>query len=409
MLEVRNQMTETNSRSIGSPIPAAGENRRSQPGWRSARGVLALKERLTTDYWRIRFISLLFILFLSGLNAVWAQSGGDSEGAGDDISGRLWGRRQGLPQGVRVLRDIPYGCDRKQRMDVYIPPHPNKAPVLFMVHGGAWRFGDKAARSVVENKVARWGPLGFIFISANNRLLPGAGPLQQAEDVARALAVAQAKAASWGGDPAEFILMGHSAGAHLVNILASDPSRAYRLGAQPWLGNISLDTSAMNVVKTMQGRHYWFFNMAFGRDAKYWKAVSPSHLLSADARPMLLVCSSLRSDNPCVQAHDFAAKAASLGVRVEVLEEPLSHGQINKRLGTPGAYTDAVESFMQSLSPAAMKALANRPARIREACADDFKTFCSGVQPGGGRIIACLRQNFDKLSPGCRQALTAAR
>jgi hypothetical protein len=54
MLELRNQMTETNSRTIGSPIPAAGENRRSQPGWRSTRGVLTLEERLTADYWKIR-------------------------------------------------------------------------------------------------------------------------------------------------------------------------------------------------------------------------------------------------------------------------------------------------------------------------------------------------------------------
>ena len=159
----------------------------------------------------------------------------------------------------------------------------------------------------------------------------------------------------------------------------------------------------------MQGSHHRLYDMAFGRDAKYWKAASLFHLLSADTRPMLLVCSSVRPDNPCVQTHDFAAKAASLGLRVEVLEEPLSHGQINNRLGIPAPYTDAVESFMQSLDPAAIKALANSPSRIREACGGDLKTFCSGVQPGGGRIFACLRRNFDKLSPGCRKALTAAR
>ena len=265
-----------------------------------------------------------------------------------------------MPKGVRLLRDIPYGGDRKQRMDVYLPPHPAQAPVIFMVHGGAWRFGDKASRAVVENKVARWSPLGFIFISVNNRLLPKAGPLEQVEDVARALAAAQAKAASWGGDPSRFILMGHSAGAHLVDLLASAPSKASQFGVQPWLGTISLDSAAMDVVKIMEGHHFWFYNMAFGHDAKYWRAASPYHELSGDAAPMLLVCSTKRADSPCIQAHEFAAKAASLGIRVKLLEEPLSHGQINGKLGTQGTYTDAVESFMGSLSPAVMKALPNR-------------------------------------------------
>lgn len=41
----------------------------------------------------------------------------------------------------------------------------------------------------------------------------------------------------------------------------------------------------------------------------------------------------------------------------------------------------------------------------RKACAADFQKFCSGTRPGEGRIIACLRQNTDKLSPGCQQAM----
>ena len=54
---------------------------------------------------------------------------------------------------------------------------------------------------------------------------------------------------------------------------------------------------------------------------------------------------------------------------------------------------------------------ADDPGRgaVRQACQADYKTFCPGVQRGGGRIVACLQQNFDKLSPGCQQALTAAK
>ena len=44
---------------------------------------------------------------------------------------------------------------------------------------------------------------------------------------------------------------------------------------------------------------------------------------------------------------------------------------------------------------------------VRQACAGDFKTYCSNVQPGGGRILACLQQNAAKLPPACQQALAS--
>jgi Cysteine rich repeat len=41
---------------------------------------------------------------------------------------------------------------------------------------------------------------------------------------------------------------------------------------------------------------------------------------------------------------------------------------------------------------------------IRTACDGDFRTYCRGVQFGGGRVIGCLRENAANLSPRCRQA-----
>lgn len=261
-----------------------------------------------------------------------------------------------LPVGVRLLRDVPYGADEKQRMDIYLPSQAVGAPVIFMVHGGAWRLGDKAAKSVVENKIARWVSRGFIFISINYRMLPKTAPAAQAEDVALALATAQAQAVSWGGDPAKFILMGHSAGAHLVALLAASPDKAYRLGAEPWLGSILLDSAALDVVEIMGAKHALFYDNAFGDQAAHWKTVSPYYLLSATAAPFLLVCSTLRSDS-CPQAVRFASRATALNVRAEILRQDLSHKDINRLLGVAGGYTDAVESFMASLDESARQLL----------------------------------------------------
>lgn len=256
-----------------------------------------------------------------------------------------------LPPGVRLVRDVAYGKSEQQRMDVYLPRHAAAAPVILMVHGGGWRRGDKRMDSVVQNKMSRWVSQGFIFISINYRLLPEADPIEQARDVARALAAAQDKAVEWGGDPEKFILMGHSAGAHLSALLATSPGLASQSGARPWLGTVALDSAAFNVVQIMEARHPGLYDDAFGEDPAYWRRASPYHQLTAAMRPLMAVCSTRRSDS-CQQAHRFDDKAAALKVRVDVLEEDLSHREINQQLGLEGSYTDSVESFMGTLDRA---------------------------------------------------------
>jgi hypothetical protein len=44
------------------------------------------------------------------------------------------------------------------------------------------------------------------------------------------------------------------------------------------------------------------------------------------------------------------------------------------------------------------------PAALRAGCAEDAQKLCAGVQPGGGRIVACLKEHKDSLSERCKQA-----
>jgi acetyl esterase/lipase len=251
--------------------------------------------------------------------------------------------------GARVIHNVSYGPSSAQAMDIYLPPQAENAPVILMVHGGAWTLGDKSLGRVVTNKAEHWLPKGYVFISIDNKLLPAAGPLEQAHDVAKALAFAQSRAHSWGGDPARFVLMGHSAGAHLVDVLAADPQLAFKDGAKPWLGTVSLDTATVDVMETMRSRHYGFYDTAFGKDPAYWAATSPMQLLTSAPKPMLMVCSTRRPDHPCPGNQKFAAKVTQLGGTATVLQEDLTHREINENLGLPGSYTSAVDAFLSSL------------------------------------------------------------
>jgi len=54
---------------------------------------------------------------------------------------------------------------------------------------------------------------------------------------------------------------------------------------------------------------------------------------------------------------------------------------------------------------------ADTPQRSRplSVCQSDVEKLCAGVQPGRGRIAACLKQNQAQLSAPCQDALAKAR
>ncbi len=285
---------------------------------------------------------LALALLLPALARAMAGGLDDDDGAADDRATRA-------PAGTRIVPDISYGPDKAQRFDVYVSTAPSAsaapAPVIFFVHGGAWSFGDKANRQVIAPKVAHWVAQGYVVISANYRMLP-TPVAQQADDVAGGIAFAQSQAGLWGGDPKRFILMGHSAGAHLVALVAAGARSATR--PQPWRGAVLLDSAALDVPAIMDARHLGLYDRAFGSDPRQWAAVSPIAQLAHGTAPLLAVCSSRRRES-CPTADRFAAKANGLGGKARVLREDLSHGEINATLGAESDYTAQVDAFMQSL------------------------------------------------------------
>lgn len=256
------------------------------------------------------------------------------------------------------LKDVAYGGEALQKLDVFLPKGAGSrspAPIILMVHGGGWCVGDKAGAQMTENKVARWVPKGFVFVSANYPMVAdGSNALAQAQHIARAASFVQARAREWGGDPARLILMGHSAGAHLVSLVNADTSVRQANGMAPVLGAVSLDAGAIDVVRQMPNVYSFLkvrYREAFGATEAEWVAASPFHKLDRTAAPWLGVCSTTRKDDPCGQARAYADKSNGLGVKASVLTQRKSHAAINAELGSPGDYTRGVEAFMASLDP----------------------------------------------------------
>lgn len=252
-----------------------------------------------------------------------------------------------FPLGSRVLADQSYGRHPLQKLDVYSPASPRNAPLIVMVHGGAWLQGDKAMAGVVQNKAIYWLQQGYIFVSVNYQIY-GANPVIQSVDIMQAMAWIQKYAPLWGGDPNKIILMGHSSGAHLASLAAVDADRLTKLGIRPWRGTVLLDSPVFDTVQAMTGKHYPYYDMVFGDNSNLWAAASPLEQARKGTRPMLLVCSSKRKES-CPQAENFAKKIMSLGGDVSINSIALTTKELNDQLGLPGSYTDAVAKAVEKM------------------------------------------------------------
>ena len=82
-------------------------------------------------------------------------------------------------------------------------------------------------------------------------------------------------------------------------------------------------------------------------------------------------------------------------------------------LGTAGAPAAgagaATAATPPATRPAAMPVFSPREEMmiVRETCGPDFRAFCRAVPIGGGRVISCLRDNLQRVSPACHRVLTS--
>jgi triacylglycerol lipase len=128
--------------------------------------------------------------------------------------------------GVRVTRDVAYGDDARQKLDVYRPDTPiNGLPILLHVPPGGFVAGDKRIdETFFANLGGYFASNDVLCVVANYRLAPQHAWPAGAEDVGAMLAWLKENAAKHGGDPTRIFAWGLSAGAtHLASYLF-DPS-----------------------------------------------------------------------------------------------------------------------------------------------------------------------------------------
>ncbi len=252
------------------------------------------------------------------------------------------------PSPETTSRDVPYilGADQWQTLDVYPPASGSASPaaVMLYVHGGGWTIGDKRR---VDMKDDFFTQQGWVFVSVNYRLAPRATWREMAGDIAAAIAWVHEHIAAYGGNAERIFLMGHSAGAHLVSLVATDESYLEQVGLDLSVikGVLALDTRAYDIPSLAQfdGQLPRAYAPVFGEDSQEWKAASPLYHLEADKHipPFVIAWSKGvvggwdREQRETI-AKAFAAALEGIGVQVLLIDgSDKTHGEINQQFGLP--------------------------------------------------------------------------
>jgi acetyl esterase/lipase len=122
--------------------------------------------------------------------------------------------------GYRIERDLSYGGDPRQKLDLYVPDGlKSPAPVLLFFYGGIWQSGTKDYYLALGQAFAT---RGVVVAIADYRLYPQVRYPAFVEDGAMAFRTLRDSVAKHGGDPSRVFVAGHSAGAYIAVMLASD-------------------------------------------------------------------------------------------------------------------------------------------------------------------------------------------
>ena len=206
---------------------------------------------------------------------------------------------------VEEVRGVVYykGPDAdavRHQLDLYLPKGRKGFPVLFFVHGGAWRSGTKNLYGPIGRTFARNG-VGTVII--NYRLSPKVKHPAHIQDVARAFAWTYHNIGKYGGRQDRIFVCGHSAGGHLVALLACDDShlKAEKLTRKAIRGMVPL-CGVYTIMPIL------IFQGAFGTDAEVCKAASPLTHVAGDHPPALIVYADKDYPTLDVMAETFCKK-----------------------------------------------------------------------------------------------------
>jgi len=232
-----------------------------------------------------------------------------------------------LPTGVRLTKDVAYGSDSLQTIDVYQPATGQNLPIAIYVHGGGFTGGDKNGYGQFYGNIPAYlARHGIIGVNANYRLAPKVAWPAESDDVGAVVTFMTKSAAQYGGDPKRIFLIGHSAGANLVASYAVIPSLHPRTGAGI-AGAVVVSIPAYHAASVSPPDHAYL-----GDDASKYPARAPETYLKDSKIPFMIVAAEFDPIVLAAESYDMAAAVCRRDGKCPVFVYMKGHNHISETM-----------------------------------------------------------------------------
>ena len=228
-----------------------------------------------------------------------------------------------------VARDIPFGADPRQRLDIYAPPDSRGLPAILFIYGGSWNSGDRMEYAFAGKALAA---RGFVVVIADYRLVPQVRFPDFVVDGALALRWMRNSIGRYGGDPRQLFIVGHSAGAYNAVMIGLDPKIGAAAGVRAGIvkGVVGLagpyDFLPLDDTVTIAAFQNW----------PNLKETQPISFARASAPPMLLLAGDADTTVYPKNTRALAARLRAAGASVAEKYYPgIGHAGILTALAPP--------------------------------------------------------------------------
>lgn len=237
---------------------------------------------------------------------------------------------------VVVKKDLAYGKEEKQKLDLYIPKEAKDFPVLVFVHGGGYQKGDRHECVTLGETFAARG-VGVAAISY--RLYPQAKHPAQIQDVATAFAFVKSHAKEHGANSSKISVGGHSAGAHLATLLATDAR--YLKAEKLALSEIASVVSISGGYRILPIR-----KDVFGSQESMDQASPFAHIKGGHPPTFILYGDGDSAERHAISKEfDAALQKAGTKTKLQMIKDH-NHAELFSKIGNGDATTEAVIDYL---------------------------------------------------------------
>jgi arylformamidase len=215
----------------------------------------------------------------------------------------------------KVIKDIPYGNEPRECLDIFPSAKPNSKTLVF-IHGGYWQRFDKSNFHFIAGGFAKYE---ITTVLINYPLAPYASIDQIVASCRKAIDWVYKNIHQWNGDQKQIFLAGHSAGGHLSTMLMTkDKNQNEEMNIK----GVCAISGLFNLIPVQ----YSYLNEVLKMDEEMATRNSPSELLPVENCPLIIAVGANETTEFFDQSRELFSNWKSKLSSLEYLEIPdLNH------------------------------------------------------------------------------------